>query len=140
MDQRLAILGAIAFAFSSYFLIIIDVGHNSKAAAIGYMAPIIAGIIMTYRGKLWLGGALTALFLALEFNANHPQITYYLFLTIVLLGITELYEAINQKKLNYFLKASAILIIGGGLALGTNITNTLATAEYGKYSTRALPI
>ncbi len=136
VDQRLAVLGAIGFAFSSYFLIILEVGHNSKAGAIGYMAPVIAGIIMTYRGRLLLGGALTALFLALELNAGHPQITYYLLLTVVLLGIAELYNAVKEKKLNYFIKASLILIVGGMLAVGTNITSTMATAEYGKYSTR----
>ncbi|HOW32059.1 MAG TPA: hypothetical protein PLP88_10845, partial [Bacteroidales bacterium] len=78
----LAIAGAIAFAFSSYFFIIFEAGHNSKAHAIAYMAPVLAGIILTMRKKYLLGGALTALFLALELYANHLQITYYLLMIV----------------------------------------------------------
>jgi hypothetical protein len=78
VDQRVAILGAVGFAFSSYFLIFIGTGHNSKAHALGYMAPVIAGIILTYRGRVWVGIAVTAIALALEIYSNHLQITYYL--------------------------------------------------------------
>ncbi|HPG34182.1 MAG TPA: hypothetical protein PLM34_10015, partial [Lentimicrobium sp.] len=78
VDPWLAIAGSLAFAFSSYFFIILEAGHNSKAHAIGYMAPVLAGIILTYRGRLMAGSLLTALFLSLELRANHMQITYYL--------------------------------------------------------------
>ena len=86
VDPWLAIIGSFAFAFSSYFIIIFEAGHNSKAHAIAYMAPLIGSIILTYRGKYLLGGALTALFAALEISANHLQITYYLLIFIFIMG------------------------------------------------------
>lgn len=136
VDSRVAIIGSLAFAFSSYMVLFLVTGHNSKAHAIGYMAPVIAGIIMTYRGRMLLGAALTGLFLALELNANHLQITYYLMIVVVLLGLTELYSAFKEKRLGHFAKATALLGLMAVLAVATNITNLWATQEYGKYSTR----
>ncbi|HNP98054.1 MAG TPA: YfhO family protein [Bacteroidia bacterium] len=136
VDSRVAIIGSLAFAFSSYMILFLVTGHNSKAHAIGYMAPVIAGIIMTYRGRMLLGAALTGLFLALELNANHLQITYYLMIVVVLLGLTELYTAFREKRLGQFAKATALLGLMAVLAVATNITNLWATQEYGKYSTR----
>ena len=78
INPWLSAIGAIAFGLSSYFFIILSAGHSSKANAIGYMAPVIAGVLMTYRGKYLLGAAVTAVFLALELTANHVQVTYYL--------------------------------------------------------------
>ncbi len=129
-------IGSFAFAFSSYLIIFLVTGHNSKVHAIGYMAPVIAGIIMTYRGRMWLGAALTGLFLALELNANHLQITYYLMLMVVMLGIAEMYTAFKEKRLAQFGKATVVLGVMALLAVATNITNLWATQEYGKYSTR----
>ncbi len=136
IDHRIAILGSIGFAFSSYFIIYIGTGHNTQAHAIGYMAPVIAGIIMTYRGRWLLGTAVTGLMLALELYANHLQITYYLIMIIVLLGISELIKAYREKTLSYFFKATASLAVVAIIAACTNITNLMATEEYGKYSTR----
>ncbi len=136
IDQRIAILGSVGFAMSSYFLIYIESGHNTQAHAIAYMAPVIAGVIMTYRGKWLIGTAITGLMIALELYTNHLQITYYLIMIIVLLGIAELYRAYREKALPYFFKATASLAIVAAIAGCTNITNLLATAEYGKYSTR----
>ena len=136
VDQRIAMLGAVGFSLSSYFLIYIETGHNTQAHAIAYMAPIIAGIIMTYRGRWLIGTAITGLMIALELYANHLQITYYLILIIVLLGIAELVRAIREKQLPYFFKATASLAVVAVLAGCTNNTNLLATEEYGKYSTR----
>lgn len=136
VDSRLSILGAIAFAFSSYFLIVIEAGHNSKAHAIGYMAPIIAGILITYQGRLLLGAAITGLALGLQLYANHLQITYYTMMMAVLLVITLLYSAVKEKRISDFAKASGLLIVAAVLAFAANITNLLATQEYGKYSTR----
>ncbi|MBK7850655.1 MAG: YfhO family protein [Bacteroidetes bacterium] len=136
VDNRVSIIGSLAFAFSSYLIIFLVTGHNTKVHAIGYMAPVIAGIIMTYRGRMWLGAALTGLFLALELNANHVQITYYLMLMVVILGIAELYSAFKEKRIAQFVKATALLGVMAILAVATNITNLWATQEYGKYSTR----
>jgi len=132
----LGIIGAIAFAFSSYFFIILEAGHNSKAHAIGYMAPVIAGVILTFRGKYILGGILTLLFTALEINAGHPQITYYLFLLLFVLAIFEFTGSVREKKLPDFVKTGLILIIAGFIAVLTNVTSLWATYEYGKYTIR----
>lgn len=136
IDPWLGLLGAIAFAFSSYFFIIIEAGHNSKAHAIAYMAPTVAGVILAFRGKYLLGGALTALFLALDLYANHPQITYYLFLFLIIYGIIEFVNALKGKQLKGYGKSVGVLVIAAVLAIGSNAGNLLSTYEYGKYSTR----
>lgn len=135
-DVRMSTIGAFAYALSSYFFIIIEAGHNSKADAIGYFAPVVAGVLMTYRGKIWLGGIVTALALALQLYVNHLQITYYLFLTLLVLGIVELVKAIKEKQYLPFLKSTGVLIIASGLAVTPNIGNILLTYDYGKYTTR----
>jgi len=136
IDPWLGIAGAIAFAFSSYFFIIFEAGHNSKAHAIGYMAPALAGIILAYRGKYLAGGILTALFLSLELLTNHLQITYYLGLIIVAYGISEFIFHLKEKKLKSFFISSAIIVAAGLLAVGTSTTNLWATYEYGKETIR----
>jgi len=136
VNPWLAVLGAIGFAFSSYFFIILEAGHNSKAHAIAYMAPVLGGIILTYRGKYFWGAALTAFFLALELSANHPQITYYLALIVLLFGFFQFIESIQKKQLPNFLKASIVLVIAAFFAIGANISSLWATWEYGKYTIR----
>ncbi|HNS11373.1 MAG TPA: hypothetical protein PKM97_02075 [Bacteroidia bacterium] len=136
VDKRVAIIGAFAFAFSSYFIIILEAGHNSKAHAIAYMAPVIAGILLAYRGRMLLGSAIAGLALALELNANHLQITYYLMLIVIALAIAEFIAAFKEKRLPAFIKSSLLLLGMAILALSTNITNIWATQEYAKYSTR----
>lgn len=136
VDPWLAMAGALAFTFSSYFFIILEAGHNSKAHAIGYMAPVLAGILLTFRGKYIAGALLTALFLALELRANHLQITYYLAMMVVALGIFELISAVKTKTLPAFAKATGLLVVAALFALSTNITNIWATWEYGKETIR----
>lgn len=136
VNPWLGMVGAIAFAFSSYFTIIIEAGHNSKAHAIGYMAPVFAGIVLAFRGKLLLGGMLTALFLSLELAANHLQITYYLLLLVLIYGVAELIAAIKEKRLPAFAMSAAVLAGAALLAVGTNAGNILTTLEYGKETTR----
>jgi hypothetical protein len=136
VDQLMAVAGAVAFGFSTYFIELIEAGHNPKGYAIAYMAPIVMGIIMSYRGKPWLGAAITAIALSLELSVNHLQITYYLALLIGLLVIGELVNAIVQKQIPSFMKSSGLLLIAALLAIAPNITNLLVTQEYGKYSTR----
>lgn len=136
VDPWLALAGSIAFGLSSYFLIILEAGHNSKAHAIAYMAPVIAGILLTFRGKYLLGGALSTLFIALELKVNHPQITYYLLMMVLVLGVFLLVQAITEKTLPSFLKSTAVLIVAALLAGLTGITSLWATYEYGKYTIR----
>lgn len=136
INPWLSIAGAIAFAFSSYFFIIFEPGHTSKAYAIGFMAPVLAGIIMTYRGKYILGSILTSFFLALEITSGHPQITYYLFMMILVYGLVELISHIRQKKMESFLKASGLLLAAALIAVLTNAASLWSTYEYSKSSIR----
>jgi hypothetical protein len=129
-------IGSIAFAFSSYNFIIIAAGHNTKAWAIGYMVPIIAGIYSTYKGKYLLGAAVTGLFLALQLYVNHLQITYYTFLIVLIFGLVELIYVIKSKTYEIFLKATGILLIVAIFAFGSNFGKMWTTMEYGKYSIR----
>lgn len=123
-------IGALAYALSSYFLIIHVPGHTSKAGAIAYMAPVVAGILMTYRGKLLLGAAITGFFLALEIKANHYQITYYLAITVGILVITYAVQAVREKTLPDFVKSSLALLIVAILAVGPNLGKLWSTYEY----------
>ena len=133
----MAIAGALGFGLTSYLFIIIEAGHNTKAHAMAYMAPVLAGIIMAYRGKLLRGSAITALFLALQLRANHLQITYYLLMIVIAFGIFELVHAIKEKKVPQFVKTGMVLIFAAILAIGANIEKIWTTYEYGKYSTRS---
>ncbi|HLG35251.1 MAG TPA: YfhO family protein [Bacteroidia bacterium] len=136
VDKRIAVLGAFGFGFSSYFFVILEAGHTSKAHAIGYMAPVMAGIIMCYRKKILAGAVIAALALALELYANHLQITYYLMMMILIFIITEIIRTAKEKSWSSFVKASSALAVAVVFAVLCNITNLWATYEYGKYSTR----
>lgn len=139
VNPWLSIGGAIAFALSSYFFIILGAGHTSKAHAIGYMAPVLAGIILAFRGKYWQGALLTAVALALEIKAGHLQITYYLLLMVVIYGLFKLVDSIGHKTLPHFFKATGILLLAAVLAVLTHATNLWATYEYGKDTMRGKP-
>ncbi len=136
VNPWLSIVGAIAFGFSSYFFIIIAAGHNTKAMAIGYMAPIIASIIHTYRDKRWSGLILTGVFLALQIESKHPQITYYTLITIILFGFFELYNFWKSKQPIRFVKITLLLFIPVLLAVGSNMANLWTTYEYSDHSMR----
>jgi hypothetical protein len=136
VNPWLAIAGAIAFAFSSYFFIILEAGHNSKAHAIGYMAFVIAGVMLILQKKYLWGGLVTSVFLSLELKANHPQITYYLVLLLFLLGAAYLVEVIRTREYAHYMKFVGIMLVAGSFALLTNITSLWATYEYGNYTIR----
>ena len=136
VNPWLGIAGAIAFGLSSYFFIILGAGHNSKAHAIGYMAPVVAGFLMTYRGKYVLGGIMTVLFLSLEIQAGHPQITYYLMLLLLVFGFSELVYSIREKTVPSFTRSTLIVVAAAIIAVSTNITSLWGTYEYGKYTIR----
>jgi hypothetical protein len=137
VDYRLSIAGAIAYAFSCYNFVILSAGHHSKAHAIALFPLVIAGVLMVFQKRWLFGGMLTAAALALELYATHLQITYYLFITILVLAILEFVSAIKQKQLLSFVKSAAIIGAAAGLAVLCNISNLWATEEYGKYSTRS---
>jgi hypothetical protein len=137
VDYRLSIAGAIAYAFSSYNFVILAAGHHSKSHAIALFPLVIAGVLMVFQKRWLFGGMLTAVALALEIYATHLQITYYLFIAIVILSIVELVSAIREKQILSYLKSIAIIGACAGLAILCNISNLWATEEYGKYSTRS---
>jgi hypothetical protein len=136
VEYRLAILGALAFGFSTYLIIILNVGHNAKAHAIGYLPMVLGGIILTFRKKYFWGFILTSLAMALEIQANHFQMTYYFFLLVLILGMVYLIYAIREKQLKHYFISLGILIPAVALALLTNATSLLATKEYADWSTR----
>ncbi len=135
-NRWLCIAGAIAFAFSSYFIIIIGAGHTSKANAIAYLAPVLAGVLLTFRGKYVAGSLLFAVAFSLELFAGHLQITYYGFLIIALYGITELVFVIRKKILPSFFKAFLFLLAGVIIAVGMNFSRLYTTWKYSKHSIR----
>ncbi len=136
VDYKLAGLGALAFGFSTYLIIILGVGHNSKAHAIAYMPLVLSGIILTFRKKYIAGFLLTAVAMGLEIAANHPQMTYYLMFLVMILGIAYLVDAYKNKLLTHYFKSVGLLIVAVILALGLNATNMLATQQYVKESVR----
>lgn len=136
LDWRYAGLGALAFGFSSYLIIILGVGHNAKAHAIAYMPLVLSGILLVFRRKYIWGFILTALALALEIVANHVQMTYYLMLLILILGIAYLVDAVRKKELPNYFKSVGILCLAVVLAVGTNAASLMATSEYSATSTR----
>ncbi|WP_366184096.1 YfhO family protein [Flavobacterium ovatum] len=136
IDPLKAFIGSIAFGFSTYLIIILGVGHNAKAHAIGYMPLVIAGVLLVYRHKYIVGGLLTLFATALEINANHFQMTYYLLIFLLILSGYFTYQAIKNKETNTLFQSFGILLIAGVLGIGANATNLLATAEYASFSTR----
>src|SRR5690606_23086508 len=136
VDYRLAFLGALAFGFSTYMIIILGVGHNAKAHAIAYMPLVLSGIFLTFRGKYLYGFLLLTVSMALELVANHFQMTYYLMLLVIIIGIVYLIDAYKKKILPEFFKALGVMVGAVVIALGLNATNILATKEYADASTR----
>ena len=136
INPWLAIIGALAYGFSSYFFIIIEAGHNSKANAIGYLAPLLGGIILLMKNKHWLGFGLSSLFMALELNANHVQISYYGFMLFGLAFLTYLLLAVKQKTIKEFSKSIGIFMLASVVGILPNAANLLSTYEYGNYTTR----
>ena len=135
-DPLKAFFGALAFGFSTYLIIILGVGHNAKAHAIAYMPLVVAGVLLVFQRRFLVGGLLTMFAAALELNANHPQMTYYLLFLILIITAFYIYKQLKDKEYKSLFTAFGIFVIAGILAIGANATSLLATAEYAKYSTR----
>ena len=133
LPRQYAVFGAIAYGLSTYLLIILQVGHNTKAQALGYLPFVFAGMQYLYRKKYLLGFLLSALAMALQVRANHYQMTYYM---LLLMGVYVAVKAVEDYKLKSFWKSTLLLGSAGILALGLNATSLLATAEYAAFSTR----
>lgn len=137
IDPLKAFFGALAFGFSTYLIIILGVGHNAKAHAIAYFPMVLAGVLLVFQKRYWLGGILTMIAAALEIQANHFQMTYYLLLLLLVVGIYFSIQLIKEKQLNDLGKIIGVFVIAGILAIGANATNLMATSEYAKFSTRS---
>lgn len=135
-DPLKAFFGALAFGLSTYLIVIIGVGHNAKAHAIAYMPLVIAGFILVFNKKYIKGGLLTMVAVALEINANHFQMTYYLLLLLLVLGCYFLYEIIKNKDAASLPKIAGTFLGAIILAVGVNATSLLATKEYADFSMR----
>lgn len=136
VDWKLAFLGAVGFGFSTYLIIILGVGHNAKAHAIGYMPLVLAGVFYCFQKPKLLSFILTSIALALELNANHFQMTYYLGFLILVFWVVYLVEAFKNKSFKPFFVSSVGLLAALIFAIGLNATNLLATREYAEFSTR----
>lgn len=134
--QWMAALGAVVWAFSSYFFIIIAAGHIWKVMTLAYIPPTIAGVVLCYRKKYLLGAVVTAVFAALQIQANHVQMTYYFLVPEVFMVIAFLVEAIVKKELAAFGKATASVAVAAVIAVGLNISNLYHTYEYAKDTMR----
>ena len=134
--QHLAALGSIIWAFSTYFLIIIAAGHIWKVWALAYLPPLIAGLVLAYRGKYLWGFLLTAIFTAFEINANHVQMTYYYLFIILAMVIAWLVDAIRNKRYVHFAKATGVSIAGAAIGVCINLSTIYHTWQYGQESMR----
>ena len=134
--RSLAALGSIIWAFSSYFFIIIAAGHLWKVMALAYLPPMIAGIVLSYRGKYLWGFVVTAIFSAFEINANHIQMTYYYMFIILFMVIAYLIDAIRKRKMAQFGRATAVCLAGAAIGVCLNISNLYHTWTYTQESMR----
>lgn len=136
MKPYVSALGAVLWAFSSYFLIIIAAGHLWKVMALGFIPPTIAGLVLCYRGRLLWGGAVTALFTAFQVMANHMQMTYYFLFVMALLVVAYLVDAVRTKRLATWAKGTLTLVLAGLLGVATCLPNIYHTYAYAKESMR----
>ncbi len=134
--RSLAALGSIIWAFSSYFFIIIAAGHLWKVMALAYLPPMIAGIVLSYRGKYLWGFVVTAIFSAFEINANHIQMTYYYMFIILFMVIAYLVDAIRKRRMAEFGRATAVCLAGAAIGVCLNISNLYHTWTYTQESMR----
>lgn len=139
MRQRwwVGLIGAIAWGFSSYYIIIIGAGHIWKFVTLTYVPPTIGALVLCYRGRYLLGAALTGLFAMMQLNANHPQMSYYFAFVMFGLAIAYLVEAIKEKKVKQWGLGTCALLAGGLLAIGANLPSIYTTYEYAKDTKRA---
>jgi hypothetical protein len=134
---RISVLGSIAFAFSTYLLIILQVGHNTKALAISYIPLVVAGLFLLKQNKLLPGFLVSLVAISLQIRANHYQMTYYMLILLGIYFIVYLIDSYRNNDVKDFLKYMGVFILAGILSLGLNAPNILSTYDYSKYSTRS---
>ncbi len=137
INWKYAILGSLAFGFSTYLLIILQVGHNTKALAIGYIPLVIGGMVLLFEKKWLMGFVLTTIAMGLQIRSSHYQMTYYMLFMMGTLLLVKIFVLIKDRQLPYLLKTLGFLIISGIIALGFNATDVLTTSQYASFSTRS---
>ena len=136
VNPWLSIVGALAYALSTYFIIIIGAGHLWKVNALAFIPPALAGILMVFRGRYLWGGLLATFFLILELYSNHVQMTYYFAIMVLCLVVFEFYHRYKEKELKHFFKAIGVLLTASFIAIGVNNTNLYNSYEYSKSTIR----
>jgi hypothetical protein len=136
LSPWLSTLGALAWGFSSYFFILISAGHIWKLITLAYIPPTIAGMVLTYKKHYLAGGVLTALFIALQIKSNHVQMSYYFLFVMLFMAIAYLAQALRDKELAHFWKASATLVVAALVGIAINLPNLYHTYEYSKQTMR----
>lgn len=136
INPWLSLAGALAYGLSSFFLVSLEAGHNTKVQAMSLMAPVLGGVVLAYRKNILVGAALTALFLSMAIDANHLQVAYYILLMLGMVAVYFLISDILEKRVMNFIKASAVLVVAGLLAVMPNIGNLWSTQEYAKETIR----
>ncbi|MDA8630740.1 YfhO family protein [Flavobacteriaceae bacterium] len=134
---RIAVLGSIAFAFSTYLLIILQVGHNTKALAVSYIPLVFAGLLLLKQHKLLPGFLVSLVAISLQIRANHYQMTYYMLILLGIYFIVYLVDSYRKKDVKDFITYMSLFFLAGILSLGLNAPNILSTYDYSKYSTRS---
>ena len=137
LPWKYSIFGSLGFGFSTYLLIILQVGHNTKALAISFIPLVLSGIILIFRRKYFYGFLLATISLSMQIRANHYQMTYYMMFLLGLLIFFYLYHILKDKKIKHFLISIILIIFSNFIALGLNSTPILTTYEYSKFSTRS---
>ncbi len=140
VDPWLSIVGAVSFAMATNSVVLLEAGHNSKLRTIYTAAPMIAGVLMTYRKQYLIGGALFGAALGVNLYTNHYQMTYYLLILIGVYGLFELVKAIRTKEYQPFIKASVILVVGAILAVASSASKIMTTMEYAHDTMRGAPV
>ncbi|MGY5355993.1 YfhO family protein [Wenyingzhuangia sp. IMCC45467] len=136
-DWKLAIIGSLAFGFSTYFIIILGVGHNAKAHAIGYIPLVLSGVLLLFQKRYVLGFVLTAIATSLEIHTSHPQMTYYMVFMLLFVGLFFVIEQIKKGDVKLFIKPVLLVVLAMVIGLLTNAQSLLATKEYAAHSTRS---
>lgn len=136
LNRWTAIVGSLMWAMGSYFFILIDAGHNTKVHTLMYMPLVVGGVLVAFQNRRYLGAVVTALGLSFMLSANHPQMTYYAGLLVLVIGVAYLVDAIKNKTIVAFAKSSGLLLVAALLAVGSNCGRLSTTLEYSQYSTR----
>ena len=137
INYKYALFGALAFGFSTYLIIILGVGHNTKALALGYLPLVLSGFLITLRGDYLKGFILSSLFLGLQVHANHYQMTYYTLIMLFIVVVIHYWDFFKKNELRRIYQSLIVFLSVGLISLMMNAPSLLATKEYSEFSTRS---